>query len=308
MKKIFVLLTVFITSLNLYAQIEFSGFMDFISYTDLEIPASEFSYGQFEIDMAMELTENMYAEAAIAYNADEEKMALGMGFIEYYFYNNKWLPSLSLGQFDVPFGRDYLVLPSTDRPLVTVPLLNRKTIDSWNDSGLNVNGALSLLEYSVFYVNGQGDCFSLGGRANMTLFKTMNFGFSYAGDIGKADIKSDIYGLDFAMEILSSEVIVEYQKASNLLDGIVQKAEHSGYYVQIKTDFKPFTCLPLFTLARFGAWADESDLGSDTANEIVFGAGWNLSENASLRCEFLQEKKNDVIAVNTLIVQTVISF
>ncbi len=90
---------------------------------------------------------------------------------------------------DVPFGIDWEVLPSIDRPLVSTPLVVDATHDSSNDLGVQAYAELPWMTSVVFAVNGwdyeAGDStFSadaaVGGRVGLKPGEGIELGGSFA--------------------------------------------------------------------------------------------------------------------------------
>ena len=314
MKKNNILILIILFTTLSYGQIEFSGFMDLLHTTDLEESNSLFSYGQFELDLAMGISKKILAIAAVAYNAEDEVMGMGAGFLDYHLFggeeyhpaSGEILPhsGLIIGQFDVPFGLDYLSIPSPDRALISAPLLNRKTIDGWNDVGVNLYGVISIMNYSLSYVNGLGNNYSFGGRVELSPVENINIGTSFAKDIGDVESKIAVFGVDISAELATHQVKFEYIQAENCLDGILSESSNSGYYGEVFINFETYVSFPMYAVVRYGAWTD----GTDDESEIASGLGFNINDNASIRAEYLQEKVNDEVSVKTLIFQTVVSF
>lgn len=305
----------------LFAQIEYSGFAD-ILYTKALGDDGEagFNYGQFEVDLSGSVVPGVTFEGAIAYNADDGVFEAGAGFLDIHLKgSDEDHPArggfishsgLLVGQFDVPFGIDYLHIPSPDRSLVTSPLLNQATIDGWNDVGLNLYGELSLLNFNVFAVNGASNGLALGGRLGFPVAGLLEVGTSFAIQTGENDAEAvpSLMGIDFQATSGVISTRLEYQMATAMLEGdfdtMTDDDEHSGYYLQLNLDLNEMVNLPLFLVGRFGGW----EYGDETASRITAGLGYEFEPGFECRAEYLSNTVNEDDPENQITIQTVVSF
>ncbi|MBK7770410.1 MAG: hypothetical protein IPI48_07745 [bacterium] len=125
---------------------EITGFMDVLFSTD-EVTAGErdFRLGQAELDFFACTSDHSCACVAVAYDPATGTFGLGAATIEFLIagkgsdcrhHYEKWERSgLVVGQFDIPFGIDWLTYPSVDRRTVTAPDAIDATHDGWNELG-----------------------------------------------------------------------------------------------------------------------------------------------------------------------------
>ncbi len=313
-------LSILIWVTSLTAQIEYSGFADILYNHDLsDDGVSGFSYGQFEVDLSAAVMEGVTFEGALAYNADDGVFEAGAGFFDIQLLGSDSdvdhdglikQSGLMIGQFDVPFGIDYLQIPSPDRLLVSGPLLNQKTIDGWNDVGLNLYGELSFLNFNLFAVNGWQNGFALGGRLGLPVGDLLELGASFSTQTTENDTGAtpNILGLDLQAKLGSITTRLEYQQANAIeegnVDALTNTHEHKGYYLEVDLDLEPALNLPLFAVGRYGGWKmDEDDM-----ERITAGLGYRVVEVFQLRVEYLSDSDTEGEKQNIITVQTVISF
>ena len=303
------------------AQIEYAGFADILYTSELGDDGSAgFSYGQFELDLSGTVTSNVTFEGAIAYNAEDGVFEAGAGFLDIHIKDSDEdhparggfikHTGLMIGQFDVPFGIDYLNIPSPDRLLVNGTLMNQKTIDGWNDVGLNLYGELSVVNFNLFAVNGASDGIAAGGRLGFPVGGLMELGASYTMQTAENETGAvpNIFGLDFQSAFGPVNARVEYQMAKAVEDGdfdtLTEDDEHSGYYAQFDLDLDEMTGMPLFLVGRYGGW----EKADDASSRITAGVGYKFSDGFQCRAEFLSNTINDDDPENQLTIQTVVSF
>lgn len=302
-------------------QIEYSGFAD-ILYTKNLIEGGDaaFGYGQFEVDLSAVVMDGVTFEGAVAYNVDDGLFEAGAGFLDIHLTGSDeshpprggYLQhsGLMVGQFDVPFGRDYLHIPSPDRKLVSRPLLNQKTIDSWNDMGLNLYCELSFFNFNYFIVNGAQAGIAAGGRIVIPLANILELGASYATQTAENDSGATpkIIGVDFQSDFGPIGARFEYQQATALLEGDFDNSgaddQHSGYYAQLDLEMEQLVNLPLFLVGRYGTWEKDTE----TVGQLTFGLGYKIGDGFECRAEYLSNRINETDPDNQFTIQTVIIF
>jgi len=255
------------------AQIEYAGFADILYNSDLEAGGNAgFGYGQFELDLSGTVVSNVSFEGAISYNAEDGVFEAGAGFLDI-----QWLDmGLIVGQFDVPFGIDYLYIPSPDRLLVSGTLMNQRSIDGWNDVGMNLYGELVFVNFNLFAVNGASKGIAVGGRLGVPTGNLTELGVSYAMQTkeNEAGAVPSIMGLDFQSTIGLLNARFEYQLARAVMEGNFdthyEDIEHSGYYAQFDLNLDDMLNIPIFVVGRYGDW----EQAENTENRITAGLGY----------------------------------
>jgi len=256
------------------SKIEWSGFFDFqYAVHDDSGELNGFKRGQFELDIAGDLSPQVSFEGALALG--ESNFELGAGLLDIHPQENM---GVQIGQFDVPVGRDFNYYPSPERDLVSTPLLNEKTYDSWNDLGLQGYMSMGDLSIVLYLVNGAAPTNNkqaYGGKIR-TKIANADFGISYALD---DTIRSKYLGLDMTCEIGNIEVIGEVLQ---LING--ENNHASAYYLQTKLSLND-----AFIVGRYGSYADENDWDGDSfdrLSRLSLGGGYTLNEYTSLKVEY----------------------
>lgn len=299
------------------AQIQWSGFFD-IQYarTASDTVSDEFTYGQFEVDLSMSLTDRISAEAAIAWG--DGSFELGAGFVDVHLWTTEeehpprgaFLShsGLVVGQFDVPFGIDYRVIPSPDRKLVSPPLVNQKTIDSWNDMGVQVYGAGPLGNFVLFGVNGFSDGGAYGGRVGVIPVEGIEAGISYAMDRTMGgDTEATVLGLDGSAAVGRVEVKGEFMAMEE--EKTIEPKKHAGFYVQASYDLDP-----VFAVGRYGRWVPEFDGDGDGQDDpaltrITLGGGYRIAQPIEVRVEHqMNQEERDEAENDRTTLQVVVRF
>lgn len=315
-----IVLAIMLGHLTLMAQIELSGFADILYTQDLSDGGTgHFGYGQFEVDLSGVVMKGVTFEGAAAYNADAGAFEAGAGFLDIHLMGSEadhparggviQHSGLMLGQFDVPFGLDYLRIPSPDRRLISGPLLNQKTIDGWNDVGLNLYGELSFGSFNLFAVNGAQDGIALGGRLAVPLGDMVEFGASYATQTAENDSEANpaLLGADILVTSGPAQLTFEFQQATAVLEGDFDSygdtEQHSGYYAELDLDLAGLINVPFFVVGRFGSWEKDNE----TAQRVTLGLGHQFSDSFEFRAEYLSDSIDDNTS-NQLALQTVVSF
>jgi len=300
------------------AEVEWSGFFDILYADSQERGDGTFDYGQFEVDLAVSLSECISAEGALAYNADEGFVELGAGFVDFHLFGSEeghrvrggalTHSGLIVGQFDVPFGIDYRVIPSVDRKLVTPPLVNQMTIDSWNDWGIQLYGATDRANVVLFGVNGSAGGQAIGGRIGVTPVEGSEVGGSYAFDMnGDGEVVSTVLGVDAGISWDVLSVKGEYMMAEDDKTKDVSW-EHAGFYVQGTCDLEEATGRPAFVVLRYGVWSPDDD-AADGLDRLTAGLGYRLADGVEVRCELQKNgEENDEIDDDRIAVQLVVGY
>lgn len=294
--------------MNELLPVEIFAFGDFMYYVQEDGP-DNFAIGQLELDVAQDLTDEVTITAAIAYDSEAEVFGLGaftidgriLGADENHLRQSQKIESLGviLGQFDVPFGIDYMEYASIDRCLVTGPLVVDGTHAGWNDLGgqmyliaprfntvvYGVNG----YSYETYDVGPTGDevvfehptAMALGGRVGVLPLEPLELGGSFAAFLNPdAEMAQLLAGGDLALNIADFELKGEYIYMKQGMDIDDSTAAH-GFYAGALYDFKP-----VFVTGRYSTlWPD------DEANEkqLSVGIGVTVFENAQIRLEYTSD-------------------
>jgi len=295
------------------AQIEWSGFFDILYSDSQEKGDGTFDYGQFEVDLSVPLSEYISAEGALAYDAGV--VGLGAGFVDFHLFGTEegyWgrggglaHSGLIVGQFDVPFGIDYRVIPSIDRKLVTPPLVNEQTIDSWNDWGVQAYGATGRANVVLFGVNGFTDGQAIGGRIGIAPLalpgsaEPIEIGGSYAMDMNAdGEAASTVLGADVQASWKSLAVKGEYLSAEDDKTEDASK-KHAGLYVQGTYDFEAAIGYPMCSVVRYGMWSPDYEVDAEGTpvqklDRLTVGLGVRIAEGVEIRCELQKNGEENV--------------
>jgi len=299
--------------------LEFSGFFDFqyLHSSESGSNTAGFQYGQFEIGVFASLSDRVSAEGALALNPDDMTFEPGAGFVEIDFSKRSQEANylieqagLMIGQFDVPFGIDYKVIPSPDRALVNAPLVNSRTIDSWNSIGLALTLENSAWNFTGFVVNGMVESSAAGGRLGLQFFPDFEIGVSATKELGNnLENSPQLFGGDFQYTLGQTSWKGEYIRCRGILEGSATEQwddTHSGYYIQGRYDLPQFRPLPLFLVGRYGAWNpdDGAFTGQDEVSseqQIVAGFGVRFAEFAEFRTELIRVLDESVLLTFQLV-------
>ncbi len=286
-----------------HAQVELSGFTD-VLYQQEEGGNNSFGMGAFEVDFTKEISDNISFEGAIVVEGGEA--GLGQTLVEFKLLDDKL--GLQAGFFDIPFGIDCQVFATPDRKLVSPPLVTELIMDGgWGDTGANIYGSLSFINYNIYIVNGMGEdngvpvcqdtdnnnAKTIGSRIEISPAEDIEIGVSGAQGPYLDDNTEKIFsrfGCDVLFGIRQIKVKGEYIEAED------DTNKHSGYYLQLlgKATEK------IYGVVRWGEWKPEE---SDEVTRLTLGFGYDIEENVSLKLEYLINNKKSVVST-----QVVISF
>lgn len=307
--------------------LDICGFFDVISsYSNSSDDEADFAINQAEVDFENQLSDNILAAAAIAWNGDDGVFELAVAALEMGVYNNEetFVSSLGFtaGQFDVPFGIDFNEYASPDNRFITGPLVVEHSHAGWNDFGLQFNMDTKVGNLTIFGVNGfessaevldeveslalgeevfeevdTTPAFAIGTRLGFTPLSFLEIGTSYSTG-WNADNKSEmmLWGTDLQFNMFDFEL-----KGSYILHSVnrsIAEENNRGYYMTGTYSFLD----RFFVTSRYGSFKAE---GMDWHGQYSFGAGYALIEGVELRMQTLIDEDSDN---NTTMFQLVAGF
>lgn len=294
---------------------EITGFLD-LQFTTDEVTAGErdFRLGQAELDFSACLSANSCACVAVAYDPVTQTFGLGAATVEFLLagrgsdcrhHYEKWQRSgFVVGQFDIPFGIDWLVYPSVDRRTITAPDAIAATHGGWN--ALGVGGFIEADRYTVraWLANGLDCAYTCGEGADtatvalatessvgarLSLLPTMGLecGVSAAAfSAVAADQSMMMVGVD--VQATRGPWAVKAELISHHLDfGAPGDFTNRGWYAQGTREFTGW-----YLFSRY----DNLDVGlSDlpAIESVSGGLGLGVAAEAELRLEY-RAALNDV--------------
>lgn len=284
--------------------LQISGFGDIYGTVQ---QGGNYQVGQAEVDLSAQVNEKIGIEAAIAYNG--EGFELGAFFAEFKLWGNTsdhywYMPkvqsaSLTIGQFDVPFGIDCRVYPSIDRKLVSAPLAVAETHGCWNDTGLQFQIQSQHIGIQTFLVNGFGEeesKLSLGGRLGFMPHTLFEIGTSWAGFLNNQNQWDMVLAAgDIQMGMGALDIKGEYLYRKTGLNSEQTQTQH-GFYGQGQLSINR-----LFLVGRYGR-IHLSDPSTSYRSRLSLGAGWVVQENCELRTEYQKNfQEEDVTFVQAVV-------
>ncbi|MBA3051541.1 MAG: hypothetical protein ABII20_03855 [Candidatus Omnitrophota bacterium] len=291
-----------------------SGFAD-ILYRDGQSENSSFQMGAFEIDFETAISDQVSFEGAVV--VEDGEAALGQTLVDFSIIKEKL--GLQAGLIDIPFGIDCHTFAACDRKLISPPITTELMMDGgWGDTGINLHGETSILNYNLFAVNGMGvdtssapvnqtadnnNSKTYGGRIGVSPAKQLELGFSFAQGPYLDDDSKKLWqrtGADVRFYAGGLELKGEYLSGKEDLPATGEN-KHSGFYVQalMKIYEKTYGAL------RLGEW--KSDGGSKIERTTIT-VGYDMTESVSIRGEYLITGETPSVNNNSVALQTVISF
>lgn len=304
-------------------QLQFSGFADILLISPIdEQMNAKIQSGQFELGLSASIQPGISFEGAIAYNSETGTFEAGAGFIELVFAGEQGHHSahgnyvnhlgLSIGQFDVPFGIDWQHIASPDRQLITAPLTNEKSINAWNDVGLNFHADFGKTTLTSFLVNGAENGYAIGGRAAYAPLNGFEIGTSYLTQTSSTDLgsKPQVLGADIQTVTGPLATRAELHYSENLLNGEFSEIDsidtHRGFYLQADLDLSTILHVPFTLIGRYDDWSTVNNL--EEATRTTLGLAYALSEGLQFRAEYLNDIVNGEQENQQLAIQAVVSF
>ena len=289
--------------------LEITGFGDFL-YVGSE---EQFETGQVEVDLETTLDDRIGLSAAIAFGG--ESFELGAFTIDFHLFGSEgdhFRPATAvahsgviIGQFDVPFGLDWLVYPSIDRKLVSGPVVIENSHDFWNDYGVQGYLETEYVNAVAYAVNGFGYeggeeeiemKIAGGGRVGIKPHALLEIGGSYAGFFDEGnELDMSLVGVDGQFSIGNFSAKGEYV-IHHLGQAGENEIEQTGFYGQGMYEFGRY-----FLVSRYGQYRPE---GEEKLTRLSVGGGWVVQEG----CEVRMEQQINSEEENVTLLQLVIGF
>jgi hypothetical protein len=194
------------------------------------------------------------------------------------------------GRFDVPFGIDWMLYPSIDRPLISMPLPVAATHGGWNADGVLVYGATGPLNGMLHATSGfdhsrvldsGGEAIwtsrhAVGGRAGAVPWTGCAAGLSAAGIDALEDGRSQLLvGLDLSLNNGPLGVRGEFLRhRADAEEDLVGE----GWYLAAQWNFGP-----AYGIARWDSWRPQ---GAARDRRLSLGAGVPVRGAMILRAEY----------------------
>ncbi len=155
--------------------LELSGFFD-IHADRLRESDNIFGLGPFELDLESPFNDRLSGSAAMVF--EDGVAEIGVGFVDLHFFREGTSSSspcgriftdpgfhVQIGQFDIPFGVDYLMYATPDRITISAPLMTEFVFDGgWTDIGVRMFKAHPWYNMTGYFVNGFDSGYAAGGR------------------------------------------------------------------------------------------------------------------------------------------------
>ncbi len=303
---------------DLKHELNISGFFDVAKRINTSGELSNINYGQFELNLSKSFSNRINIQGAIAYNSEEGTFEIGAGIVDFQLKHdsgqNKALmknTGLCLGQFDVPFGIDYLCIASPYRKLVTAPLANQKSIDGLNSFGAVFYGETNFFNFKFIGIDGFSEnSAALGGRLGVNNLGNIEIGASYLSNFTKPNsVNARVYGFDLQVCCKSLDIKGEFIQSEGILKGEISESiigeSHKGYYIQGVNDFYKMLSFPVFMSLRYGKWISARH---NSINRLTTGIGYVFNEALEARMEHLLQKEDFTKSTNTITFQLVAIF
>ena len=277
----------------------------------------DFQLANAEVAVDREIGERLAIGIAVAYNSDDEVFELGAAELSAIIFEKEvgLVTSLSMtaGQFDVPFGIDYLEAAPTDRRLITAPISVENTHDYWNEVGahLDLTGAYGNL--TVFAVDGLSTSFEYtepgqpaddivtsevnpaqvyGFRLGVAPFAAVEIGGSLATGLDESwSSEMTLSAVDLQVYWSALELRAEY--IAHSYDVSTTSIENNGHYLQVGYDIDDIRLT-----SRYESFKAE---GVERIDRYSVGAGYVLWDGIEGRIETQFQKNRDTYGFVQLI-------
>jgi hypothetical protein len=226
-----------------------------------------------------------------------------------------------LGNFDVPFGWDFLRYATPDRPTVSLPLT----------TGMGFAGGVTELGFAAYArtaffdldaymlylpfeepeIEGEPatpDRWAYGARLDVIPgLDWLHVGASaILANEGAEDneVESARYGGHLHLEQWGLELTGEYILGS---DGVTEAVDSSGYYAEAVYRFDEIFA-PVYLFARYGAWDTDIANGSNELTRVASGLGYAPIEWLVFKLEYTAEGEPGDVKNDALTLDAVVAF
>jgi hypothetical protein len=256
--------------------------------------------GQAEIDVDAEIAPGVGLCLAAAWDPATEAFGVGTAAVNLQFgaggvdavCRERHLDGTGFvaGRFDVPFGIDWMLYPSIDRPLITMPLPVAATHGGWNADGVLVYGTTGAVNGLLHATTGfdhsrvldaGGEAIwtgrhAVGGRAGAVPWRGFALGLSAATIEALENGNSQLLlGLDLSWT--TGPLAVRGEFLRHRTDAEEDHVDH-GWYLATQWDLGP-----AYGIVRWDEWHPE---GRARDRRLSVGAGVPVRGVVILRGEY----------------------
>ena len=222
-----------------------------------------------------------------------------------------------LGNFDVPFGWDFLRYATPDRPTVTAPLITEMGLGGgMTEMGFAAYARTTFFDLDAYTLylpleepEDEGgadlpDRWAYGARLDVLPgLDWLHIGGSaiLSNEAGE-EVESERYGAHLHLEQWGLELTGEYVLGS---DGPDEAVDSSGYYAEAVFRFDEIFA-PVYLFARYGSWDTDTATGNDEFSRIAGGLGFAPLEWLVFKLEYKAEGepgdvKNDAVTLDAVV-------
>jgi len=285
--------------------VRISGFGDLQFTTDHDdSTTADFSLGQTELDFDVELSPYSSFSVAVAHNSVDGTFGLGAVTADFRWagssadhpYTSSWLETsgLIIGDFDIPFGLDWLVYPSIDRQLISSPAVVLHTHGQWHGIGANIYAESQSANFTAYLTDGFGHEGVAASGAPFSLATKQAVGFR-AGVLPLAGIEIGVSGAQIG-GVNADQTMALFGLDIQLLYGSWDfKGEYIGHTVHYLTATHPYNDGLYFQgIRHFASWYavarydrfSPAEGGLDAIDDASFGIGIPIHQASVLRGEY----------------------
>jgi hypothetical protein len=278
-----------------------SGFFD-VRAADSRTDPNVFSMGDFELDLAREIGKSVQVAAALVVN--DEGTSLAVGFVDVHLLGGLVAPRgrlpvekgfhVQLGRFDVPFGNDWRTFAAKDRIELSGPLTTEVVMDGgYNDVGVRAFGNTGSLDYTAYWLRGEGKGTLVGGRLGFMPFdnpyrlrgrvRPVEIGVSALHDFdGDGGTESTSFGVDTELRVPLGRLRAEFLRRDlRPAEGRDERVVRSGFHVTATVDVGAPAGVPLTPYVRYDTAKDEPSSPSGPSADEAGGRTERLSAGAN---------------------------
>jgi len=224
-----------------------------------------------------------------------------------------------LGNFDVPFGWDFLRYATPDRPTVSAPLTTGTGFeDGMTELGFAAYARTRIFDLDAYLLylpfgepEAEGepatpDRWAYGARLDVVPgLDWLHIGASatlFNEGVEDEEVESARYGGHLHCEQWGLELTGEYVRGA---DGPDEAVDSAGYYAEAVYRFDEIFA-PVYLFARYGAWDPDTATGGDQSTRIAGGLGYAPIEWLAFKFEYTAEGepgdvKNDAATLDVVV-------